>query len=290
VFRRRGLLLVVGGVVATEHLFATSILQNYGVVFLVAPLLLRLPTRPLLAIAAASAALGPVMAQTSWPSLELPDDVLLLRWIEVGLVEPVNAGYYPLTVWVCFFVVGILLGRLDLTDRLVARRLTLAAAAGLAAWVPIHEAVDRARASASGPSPALADGFDAWQLTESYAHADTPAWMVEHLLLALLVLGGCLRLSQPRRWCGPVVALGAISLTAYVLQDEVVGVVGERWFPDQLLGTWHRTVALFLALEIALVSLAAFVRPRFRRGPLEWLVRRLSRPRPAPGEAPVRTA
>jgi uncharacterized membrane protein YeiB len=285
-FLRRGALLVIGGTLFTVYWWPDSILQNYGVVFLLTPLLLRLGSRTLLGLVAVSLTIGPVLVQLGWPT-ELPDGLPLGRWMYTALVEPLNGGEYPLTVWICFFAVGLALGRLDLRDRRIAQRLAVGSMAGLLLITPIFTALDTARA---GTSAGATDetffgyddgqtGIDLWQLTSHYEHADTPAWMAEGLLMAGMVLGGCLLVDRARRGnLRPLIALGTVSLSAYVLHGFVIGVIAQQWYPDALLGTWTRALAFLLTLQTGLVLLAWLHRRHHRRGPLEWAVSRLSRP------------
>jgi uncharacterized membrane protein YeiB len=296
-FLVRGALLVVGGTLFTHYWWPASILQNYGVVFLITPLLLHLRSRTLLGLAAVSLAIGPLLVQLGWPT-ELSDGLPLGHWIYTGLVEPLNAGTYPLTVWICFFVVGLVLGRLDLRDRALAQRLAVGSMAGLLLITPVFKALDTARSDTTAGSQEgfwyddyglwyedygddSPTGIDLWQLTEHDAHADTPTWMIEALLMAGLVLGGCLLLlhsDRARRPVRPLVALGTVSLTAYVTHGFVIGIVAERWYPDTLLASWTRALTFLLTLQAGLVTLAWLHRQHYRRGPLEWAVTHLSRP------------
>jgi uncharacterized membrane protein YeiB len=289
-FLRRGAFLVIGGALFTMYWWPDSILQNYGVVFLITPLLLRVRSRTLLGLAAMSLTSGPLLVQFGWPT-ELADGLPFGRWIYTGLVEPLNGGLYPLTVWICFFLAGLVLGRLDLRDRRLATRLAVASMAGLLLITPIFTALDTARAATSAgviDEAAIDDGYfgyedgqagiDLWQLTRHYEHADTPAWMAEGLLMAGMVLGGCLLVDRARnRNLRPLIALGTVSLSAYVLHGFAIGVIAHQWYSDALLGSWTRALAFLLALQTGLVVLAWLHRRHFRRGPLEWAVTRLSR-------------
>jgi uncharacterized membrane protein YeiB len=289
-FTRRGALLIVGGALFTHYWWSVSILQNYGVVFLVTPLLLRLGSRTLLRLAALSLAIGPLLVQLGWPT-ELPDAVPFGHWIYTGLVEPLNGGIYPVTVWICFFLVGLVVGRRDLRDRRLARHLAVGSMAGLLLLTPVLKALDTARddASARATDEVQTDdgfnlyddsqtGIDLWELTSHDEHADTPAWMAEALLMAGMVLGGCLLLDCSRRGLRPLVALGTVSLSAYVLHGFVIGIVAEEWYTEALLDTWTQALTFLLILQAGLITLAWLHRQHYRRGPLEWVVTRLSRP------------
>ena len=135
VLRRRGFLLLAGGLLLTISIWPASILQHYGAVFLVAPWLLQL-SRHWLAIASGLGLIGGPVAMLWLP--RLGDDVLgrwsgaTGSWLVDQAWDLLVGGLYPLVIWIGFFTVGMSIGRIELQGRRVASGL---AAFGVAATV-----------------------------------------------------------------------------------------------------------------------------------------------------------
>jgi hypothetical protein len=87
------------------------------VLFLAAPFLLKRSTRSLAVMAAAAIAIGPVVIVAIEPHTEwiysLPT---VSSWFATTVVG-MTTGMYALVVWIGLFIVGIIVGRLDLTRR-----------------------------------------------------------------------------------------------------------------------------------------------------------------------------
>jgi uncharacterized membrane protein YeiB len=120
-------------------------------------------------------------------------------------------------------------------------------------------------------------------------HANSAAWALQATTIAIAVLGLCLVL--PRRatkvlW--PLAALGSISLTAYVLH---MALVQDLWIlmgnEGSGAGLWAQFGSLVAIWSIEL-TVACFIRWRWRRGPLEWLLAQFGQPA-APSVAPARS-
>ena len=127
--RRRGVVLLVGGLLLSASVWGASILEHYGFLFLIAPWILARSNRAVAAIAAAGMFLGPLALYGAGEQLTFDppgDGVIDYLWRTItGLLF---FGTYPLVVWFGIFAVGILVGRLDLGSNAVAGRI---AAAGL---------------------------------------------------------------------------------------------------------------------------------------------------------------
>ena len=131
VLRRRGVILLLLGLLLSATAWSASILEHYGVMFLLAPWLLRLSRRSLAIVAAFGMVLGPTVllvleGQTPFlghGGVTWPASVVSSLWID---------GTYPLIVWVGFFALGIILGRLDLRSSKTAAQLLATGLIGVA--------------------------------------------------------------------------------------------------------------------------------------------------------------
>lgn len=127
---RRGFLLLAGGLLLTETIWSASILQHYGLAFLAAPLLLRLGRRGLATVTGLGLVGGPILllfARNWTDDLLGPLDGETSRWLAETVWDIGINGIYPMVLWIGFFTLGMLIGRLDLADRRVLVRLAAGA-------------------------------------------------------------------------------------------------------------------------------------------------------------------
>ena len=122
VLRRRGAVLIAGGLLLSATVWGASILEHYGVMFVLAPWLLRRSDRALTALATGGLVLGPVVRLAALGRGEewLYEIGGVTSWIGNTVVSLALSGIYPLVIWVGFFVLGVWLGRLDLGARRTA--------------------------------------------------------------------------------------------------------------------------------------------------------------------------
>lgn len=291
----------------------TLILPYYAVVFLLAIPLLRLSPRTLGVLAATSMVLAPlVLVGTARLGLDYdtPGNPTLTTVLTdpLGLaVELFLTGPYPVVAYMTYLCAGLAIGRLDLTSRRVAGRLlggglalaVTAKAVSLFLLYPLG-GLDRLAAT-GGPDGepvrvasllwAPAQGTSWWQLALSSQHSEMPLDLAHTLGSAMTVLGAALLATRSpaiRRWTGPLVAAGTMSLTLYsahfiVLQTEVLETDAVE------LGL----TAQYAVLVVACLVFAVRWRRRHEHGPLEHVVAALSgrarRAVLAPATVPVRT-
>ncbi|MEX2550596.1 MAG: DUF418 domain-containing protein [Nitriliruptoraceae bacterium] len=263
----RAVLLLPAGLVLQELDHGVNvILQSYALLFLVAILAVQLPDRWLLRVAGGALALGPVA-------------FLLGRGAEPGAYTRISAtvtdppgdivhalvlsGPYPLVVWIAPFLVGLWLGRRDLSSAGSQRRLLVVG--GVTALIALFSARTLVVLLGTPRSPG-----DLRFLATSGAHSQMPLWLLGGTAAAVFVLGVSLRVAG--RWpraTWPLQAVGQLALTAYVLHLVVLQVPQAPLRTDSLLSA----VGLVAAFGIGLTILAVLWRRRFHRGPLELLLR-----------------
>ena len=275
------------------------ILTYYGLLFLLGLPFLRLRARALFAWAAAWALVAPVVSALMRPRLP-PRRGPSPAFDQLGdpghlLAELLFTGYYPVVTWLAYLLLGLALGRCDLRSAPVQARLV---AGGLAAavlafvvsrsfteqpWVLrrlVPEAgrygdvstadafVDAISGGMHGSTPA--GGSWAWQVVVA-PHSGTPFDLVETGGSAALVIGACLLLVSalgPVALRGVAIAFGAGTMTLSLYSLHVVLRTGAVWPAEEPSSFgWHLLVLLGLG--------AVFVGAG-RRGPLEWLVGRVS--------------
>ncbi|OZM78653.1 hypothetical protein CFP66_30125 [Pseudonocardia sp. MH-G8] len=250
------------------------ILAYYGLLFVVATPLLRLPVAVLAAGAVLACAVTPVVSQ--WVRAGLPDGYP----DQPGWSAPADpgallvtlglTGSYPVLTWTTYLLAGMAVGRLDLGRTWVAAALF---AGGTALAVAAH-AVSALLLGAGG---AAALGGEVtrrhhgstpvdswWWLAVDSPHSGTPLDLAATVGSALAVLGAMLLLARVAR---PLVlvpaAVGAAPLTLYTLHVIAVTVHPGRGPDDTVV--WVGNVLGATLVGVLLWRAGA-------RGPLETVL------------------
>ncbi|MDF3142836.1 MULTISPECIES: DUF418 domain-containing protein [unclassified Streptomyces] len=302
---RAMILLVLGTVMAMEY-GDIVILAFYGVYFLLALFLVRLSARTLAIIAAGLALVTPQLAFVlkAWLSDSVQQSINaydpLERLSTVGVLDLLLTGLYPTITWMSFVITGMALARLDLSAPAVQRRLAAlgagltAGAYGLAMLLAGKSAVlsfgggggpssgSGAGSMGSGSGPGSMDGgsggpvLSASDLLGAVSHSGTTFDIIGCVGVAILVIVGATvamdRLPRLRRLAKPVIAVGTMSLTAYVGHF-----LAQSAWPASGAGTTKSWVPVLTYILGAIVFAAIWSR-FFRRGPLEYLLNTATKP------------
>jgi uncharacterized protein len=265
----RALFLLVLG----EHLrmeWSIDILHFYAFYLAFAALFVRASARVLFASAAIlvlAGAIGSAMAGAeSWGEHEY--------WTPTGMFLDVFVdGVHPIVPWFSFVLYGIWLGRQDLAD--VDRRRTIVLYAALV-WATTEALAILVNAIGVAPwAPEFlalrADLFSTdWTPSAFYVvAASSTATVAIGIAMEIAAYG------RPKRLLRALISTGQLSLTIYLVH-ALLGVLLVRWIfgVDRSMGLG--AVLLYWALfTIAVVLLAWIWRMRFRRGPVEAIMRAL---------------
>ncbi|MFJ5998349.1 DUF418 domain-containing protein [Streptomyces sp. NPDC092370] len=300
---RAVVLLALGTAMAMEY-GGVIILGFYGVYFLLALPLVRLSAKTLAIIAAAFALVTPQLAfalnSLLTPSVQESINAYdpLRRLSEVGVLDLLLTGFYPALTWMSFVIAGMALGRLDLSSSTVRRRLAAVgasltvAAYGMSLLLAGKNAL-RSTAedgSSSGGSGSMPPGsgsmppdggsfpdMPASSLLSAGPHSGTTFDIIGSVGVAILVIVGATvlmdRLPRLRRLAKPVIAVGTMSLTAYVghfVAQSVLSTPAET-------STQQSWLPLIMYVLGAIVFATVWSR-FFRRGPLEYLLNAATKP------------
>lgn len=276
----------------TDIEYGAVILAYYAVMFVLAIPLIFLSTRTVTMIAVLNALLMPVLSQLVRPHLpaglsrQLSWETLLHQPITT-VTDLLFTGEFPVLIWMTYVCVGVAVGRLDLRSTRVAGTLAGAGAALMLlassiSWMFLHpfEGADRL-AEASDPAVVdeiLAFGSDGdvptdtwWWMAVGTPHTGTTLDLTATIGSTLMVLGLCLLLflvppppvaRMLRVVTAPVVAVGTMSLTAYVCHIMFVNSDFDVYDP------WEGYLRQLVVLGVAAVAWRATA----GRGPLEGLV------------------
>jgi uncharacterized membrane protein len=262
-----------------------GILLYYTVFFLLALPFLHLGAAALFCSGAAFGIVSPILMQQLGPVL--PDWSSVNPTVGELLSEPAGAasqllltGTYPALPYMCYLLVGLGIGRLDLRNTSVLARIavvgaTMSLLANAASAVLLHVAggygrlLETSGMTTSGLDEALAFGPDLipdtslWWLAIVTPHTNMPLAIADSLGLGLLVTA--VFLLVPRRagvLLAPLAALGSMTLTLY--SAHLLALAPEIHDDEPLL--WF-LVHLSVATAFALAW-----KHRFGQGPLERTV------------------
>lgn len=268
--KRAAFLLVVG--LLNAQIFEADIIHYYAVYFLIGALLVR-ASEAMLWIAMFGLVFGFVgltgamdyEAGWNWTTLTYND-----FWTPQGFIRNLFFnGWHPVVPWLAFLLFGIWLSRLDLGARAVQVRLAISGATMIA----VSMLASRRFAALVG-----GDGSEAAILFTTESVPPMPLYMLAGSGAACLVIGLCLYLA-PRLKSAQVfkmvTAAGRQTLTLYIAHIvigmgvlEALGMIGGQTGSAALLAS-----LLFCVLAIVYATLWS---RRFKRGPLESMMRRLA--------------
>ncbi|WP_280429258.1 DUF418 domain-containing protein [Nocardia brasiliensis] len=294
----RALILIALGTLMTVFYGDVVILACYGCYFLLALPLARLRAETLAIIAAALALSTPQLAYLLRSALTEPVRQAidaydpLERISGVGVVDLALTGMYPTITWMSFIVAGMALARLDLASAAVQRRVAALGATltvlgyGSSRLLGGPDALKSTAESGpdSGAMPPVGSEaisqMPASSLLAAGPHSNTTFDIIGSVGFAILVIVGATAateyLPRLRRLAGPLIAVGAMSLTAYVGHFVVMSALalppGKSGPPSA--ASWTPLLVLILGAMVFATIWSRF----FRRGPLEYLLNATTRP------------
>jgi uncharacterized membrane protein YeiB len=276
---RKALLLFIVGLLYFP-LWPGDILHYYGVFFAIGALALGWTDRALVLGAlgfvfsfVALISLFDYSAGWDWKSMEYHD-----FWTLPGFIRNLFFnGFHPLIPWAAFLLTGMFIGRKDLFNPKIRRRL-LTWGVALAVVAEVFSRL--LRGPAAGFFPSLKTGdlkalFAVWD----NSMPPMPLYMFSAAGTAMTVIALCLSLADRYKdtpWVGALAATGRLSLTLYV--GHVVVGMGILWVMGRLYGQSLPFAMACAVLAGACGVLFAYVYTKwFKRGPLEYALRLFSK-------------
>jgi uncharacterized membrane protein len=267
IMTRAAWVFLIGGLLELLGTPVLVILGVYAVLFVLAVPFLRWPPRRLLVLAAALVVAAPAVSL-------LLSQVAIAVGAEGAFASLVLTGAYPALWWWVFVLVGLALGRLDLSTRRVRAVLlrvgSAAAVAGYAlGWLSTQLLTNGVAYPETSDAYERMPGWDgqsvgqwdwAW-LSGAQPHSGTPFWLLASAGFAVAVIAVCLGVAEALpRLSFPIASVGAMALTVYSGHIVVL-----RMFPPD--GSYAGTVwMLYIA---GAVAFAVIWRLAAGRGPIE---------------------
>ena len=268
-FKRAGFLFVIGLLFAT--VWPADILHFYGVYLAIGALLLTAPSRRLWRVA-----LGCVLAALllvlfldyeqgwDWDNYDYVD-----FWQPAGMLRHVFFnGYHPVLPWIAFLLAGMWVGRQEVRDPVVQRRLLRW---GLYAMVT-GEVLSALLIGVFRPYGDV-DVVNA--LFGTRPMPPLPLYVLSAGGVALVVISLSLMFTERHRearWLTPFVSMGQLALTMYIAH-VLIGLGVLEAFGVLEGHTLGFAVSSSLGFYTLAVWFAYLWRQRYQRGPLEWVMR-----------------
>lgn len=275
---KRALFLFIVGLLYTP-IWPADILHFYGVYIAVAAFLLATPARQLWSYSGALVLAFVVLFFAlnydqgwDWNTLEYNG-----FWTPLGMVRHLfYNGFHPVIPWLAFLLVGNLLGRQDMGDPVIRRRVFVWGA-GVAA---IAEGVSWILIRTLSPGESLADQEAIIAIFGTAPMPPMPLYMLAGTGTACAIIAASISLGERYEnvaWLRPFVATGQLALTLYVAHViigmgilEAIGRLENQTLPFSLLAS-----IVFCGVGVVFAHLW---RKRFKRGPLEAIMRTLTDP------------
>lgn len=271
-FKRAIFLFVFG--LAYSPIWPADILHFYGVYIAFAALVLYVPDRQLLAWAGAFIAIFVGMflvlnyeSGWDWNTLDYVD-----FWTPIGLVRHMFFnGWHPAFPWAAFVLLGMWIGRQDIRNAQVQQRLLIISLITLI----IVEASSIILISTLTPSFGfeLASAFFGRSMIPPM-----PFYILSGSATAVITIVLSVMFTerfQHQVWIQPFTSTGQLALSLYVahvlIGMGILEVLG--WLDSQSLIV---AVIYSLAFYIGSVVFSHLWRQRYKRGPVEWVMRQLT--------------
>ena len=274
------------------------ILVHYAVLFLCVLPFLGMKLKPLVGWAVGWILASPVLAYLLRPWLLAADPPLRLghnpSWEDLStptrlLADLFFTGYYPVFQWLCYLLVGLVVGRLMLNKALVPWVLLI----GGTIVAVLAKALGTAAMESWGGRAALEKLLDSpgyplhsvlqvnltgipqegswWWLASAAPHSATPLDLLHTSAVAVAVIGAFLLLGRLAEWVAldlllPLRGAGAMTLTLYSVHVWVVS----GFYLKPLPAGWTEDAMYFAHAATAVIVGIVFVLLKWR-GPLEWL-------------------
>ncbi|MBD1371523.1 DUF418 domain-containing protein [Hazenella sp. IB182357] len=191
-------------------------------------------------------------------------------WTATGFISNLLFnGYHPIFPWVCFLLLGMWLGRVDLKDTLIRKKLAIGALIGFV----LVEFCSALLIYFSSPVIGLEI---AQYLFQTKPMPPNLFYMLSSSCTAILTILGCIYLSERstfQNWLSPWVYTGQLALTHYVGHFLLLTILYLVGYSDVTL--WIAVLISFLFFLGAMLF-SSIWRRFYKRGPIEFMMRKMS--------------
>lgn len=277
ILKRAAFLFLVG--LAFSRIWHADILHFYGVYFALAVFLVNSSGRTLVTVSIAAWIITIIFAyQFNFFAISATDDVWAPEfWTGKGFLENLFfSGCYPVFPWVLYFIMGMWLGRQNISDRKLQKKILLFAVllvviSETCAWMVENVIITEATLDSFPLIFFLigTDPFSASVLAVFSASGTALLTIVLSIMVAQRTGGS--------KWIKPFLAASQMSLTLYIAQIGICQLLlmaaGRADRENPLSDAWLWATVF----NIAALAFAYFWVNHFKRGPFEKLLRWISK-------------
>jgi uncharacterized protein len=277
IIKRAAFLFLIG--LAFSRIWHADILHFYGIYFAIAVFLVKASNRTLIALSVAVWIATLVIAfHYNFVALPKADNVWAPEfWTQKGFLENLFfSGCYPVFPWIVYFLLGMWLGRQNISDSRLQKKFLLLAVLGVVsseacAWLVENIFLSDTTLD-SMPFAIFLLG------TDPFSSSILAAFSAGGSALLVIILS--MKVAQkigPSKWLKPFLATARMSLTLYIAQIGICQlfllVSGQAEKENPLVFSW------FCAMVFCFVAVpfAYFWVNHYERGPFEKLMRWVSR-------------
>lgn len=276
--RRAAFLLAIG--LLFRQIWEYDILHFYGIYLMFAAVLLTVSNRNLVLAGLFVTLVFPVLYYVLPAQYGIPFWATTSEFtVREVLIDFFFQGYHPVTPWIGFMIAGMLLGRLDMSDPAIRRKMLIGGIVmALAAEGIAYLALDMGLFKLMEDVSQTIDLEEASLLLGTAPYPPMPLFLAVGIGWGMAIVSLCLSFGDrfaERRWIMPLVHTGQLALTIYILHGTV-GVWAVGWAGYKPHQTLEWIIGYSALFYIAMIIASTLWRRRFDRGPVEAIMRRLT--------------
>lgn len=276
--RRAVFLLAIG--LLFRQIWEYDILHFYGIYLMIAAVLLTVSNRNLAIAGFLAAAVFPILYYVLPAQFGIPFWATTSEFtVREVLIDFFFQGYHPVTPWIAFMIAGMLLGRLDMRDPAVRRKMLIGGIAlALTAEAIAFVALDMGLFKLMEDVSQMIDLEEASLLLGTAPYPPMPLFLAVGIGWGMAIVSLCLSFGDrfaERRWITPLVHTGQLALTIYILHGTV-GIWAVGWAGYKPHQTLEWIIGYSGLFYVAMIIASTLWRRRFDRGPVEAIMRRLT--------------
>ncbi|GAB0168396.1 heparan-alpha-glucosaminide N-acetyltransferase domain-containing protein [Lysinibacillus sp. CTST325] len=274
---KRSAFLFILGLLLYVADWTGDILHYYGVYMLIASFLIVASTKLMIIISSLFLITTQVLQVTlnylkGWHPKQPFMEYLDFWTIEGFIRNLLFNGYHPVFPWICFFLLGMILGRFDLSKKAVRNKMLFISIILLITIEVLSKILMRL-------SLAVLDVNSAEVLFQTGPIPPNIFYMLSNAASAIIVIVASIYIVEnfPRHWLTKsLIQTGQLTLTHYV-SHVFIGVSILTLFNRLENQTLAFSLVFTLLFFVASILFSVLWSRKFKRGPIEWVMRKITK-------------
>lgn len=273
---KRSAFLFILGLLLYVADWTGDILHYYGVYMLIASVLIVASTKLMIIISSLFLITTQVLQVTMNYLKGWHPDQPFMEYLDFWTIEGfirnlLFNGYHPVFPWICFFLLGMILGRLDLSKKAVRNKMLFISLFLLITIEVLSKVLMRLSLS-------VLDGNSAEFLFQTGPIPPNILYMLSNSASAIIVIVASIYIVEnfPSHWLTKsLIQTGQLTLTHYV--SHVFIGVGILTLLNRLENqTLAFSLVFTLLFFVASILFSVLWSRKFKRGPIEWVMRKIT--------------